>query len=120
MVGHTFISARISYGETAAADERIRSVEHGVDDELAVVEIKFGRCYLFEYGINLSIYLSTIPTSIQRIIFPSRHTTNTRLSWVILRKSYISPTPLPHPAESPGLFGKPRKKFHSQKTPSTD
>ena len=46
-VGHTFISGRISYGETAVADERTRSVEQAVDDKLVVVEIKFGRCYLF-------------------------------------------------------------------------
>ena len=45
-VGHTFISGRIpsrqSYAETAAADERTSSVERGTDDELVVVEIKFG------------------------------------------------------------------------------
>ena len=42
MFGHAFISGRISSGETAVADERTSSVERSTDDELVVVEIKFG------------------------------------------------------------------------------
>ena len=34
--------------------------------------------------------------------------------------TWLSPTPFPHPARSPGPFGRPRKKLHSQQTPSTD
>ena len=40
--GDTIISGRISYGEIAMANERTSSIERGADDELVVVEIKFG------------------------------------------------------------------------------
>ena len=62
-----------------------------------------------------------VSTSIQRIIFPSRHTANTRLFWLILLNHYMSPSKvLPHPAESPGPFSRPCKKLHSQQARFTD
>ena len=62
-----------------------------------------------------------VSTSIQRIIFPSRHTANMRLFWLILLNRYMSPSKvLPHPAESPGPFSRPCKKLHSQQARFTD
>ena len=59
--------------------------------------------------------------SIQRSIFPSRHTANTRLFWLILLNRYMSPSKvLPHPAKSPGSFSRPCKKLHSQQARFTD
>ena len=56
-----------------------------------------------------------VSTSIQRIIFPSRHTANTRLFWLILLNRHMSPSKvLPHPVQSPGPFSRPCKKLHSQ------
>ena len=62
-----------------------------------------------------------VNTSIQRIIFPSRHTAHTRLFWLILLNRYMSPSKvLPHPAGSPGSFSRPCKKLHSQQARFTD
>ena len=62
--------------------------------------------FLLQFNISSSL-LDTLPTRI------SSGSSSSIATW-------LSPTSFPHPTESPGPFGRPRKNLHSQQTPSTD
>ena len=95
------------------------SVERGTDNELVVVEIKFGsQHYVITVIHEFRIHIST---SIHYFDSFPPYAAETRLFRLFLLNGYMVPSNvLHHPTESPGLFSRPRNTLHCQQSLSTD